>query len=178
MCFAVQPMPHFAENPDRDFSAGYADIEQQRAATTQHEPDPDVRQRICADLLRVVWNEWNCGRARGSAKILLREADLAGRNQIMRNWMARCCAALGLPGASLWSANLRQADLRNTNLHGAKLDHADLRGADLRGADLADDSFWGAHFEGADLPDAKGLTRAQIVASVDANTHLPAALVR
>jgi hypothetical protein len=50
----VQPMPHFAENPDRDFSAGYADIEQQRAATTQHEPDPDVRQRICADLLRVV----------------------------------------------------------------------------------------------------------------------------
>jgi hypothetical protein len=55
------------------FWAGYADIEQQRAATMQHESDPD------ADSLR------NCGRARGSRlsfwgadlrKSLLREADL------------------------------------------------------------------------------------------------------
>jgi uncharacterized protein YjbI with pentapeptide repeats len=72
----------------------------------------------------------------------------------MRNWMARCCA-VSFTGASLWSANLRQAHLGNTNLHGAKLDHADLGGADLRGADLADASFWGALFEGADLPDAE-----------------------
>lgn len=59
-----------------------------------------------------------------------------------------------LPGVTLRSALLRDADLSGTDLTLADLRHADLRGANLRHADLRDADLSGANLHNADLTNA------------------------
>jgi uncharacterized protein YjbI with pentapeptide repeats len=66
-----------------------------------------------------------------------------------------------LPGLSLWSADLREADLSHANLAGADMDHARLRGADLRHARMETASLWQANLRSADLSYAR-LQRAKL----------------
>jgi uncharacterized protein YjbI with pentapeptide repeats len=66
-----------------------------------------------------------------------------------------------LPGVSLWSADLREADLSHANLQGADMAHARLRGANLRHAKMEAASLWQANLRGADLSYA-GLQRAKL----------------
>src|SRR5271163_2442202 len=64
--------------------------------------------------------------------------------------------------ASLWQANLRDADLSYAGLQKAKLDHADLSGANLDNADLTGASLWGARLSGTRLEHAVGITDDQL----------------
>jgi hypothetical protein len=66
-----------------------------------------------------------------------------------------------LPGVSLWSADLREADLSHANLQGADMAHARLRGANLRHAKMEAASLWQANLRSADLSYA-GLQRAKL----------------
>jgi uncharacterized protein YjbI with pentapeptide repeats len=94
-----------------------------------------------------------------------------------------------LHGASLINADLQRkaelvldsADLSDANLTAADFRAADLRGANMRGAVLKDANFEGivlregAELKGADLRDAKGLTKGQLAqARGDAYTQADA----
>ena len=56
-----------------------------------------------------------------------------------------------LRGASLWGANLTEANLRGADLRGANLFRAKLRSADLRGANLYKAKLRSADLRGANL---------------------------
>lgn len=72
-------------------------------------------------------------------------------------------------------AYLRRTDLSGANLEGANLSGANLTDAILRGANLKDAILKGTILRGADLTDAKNLTRAQLeTAIIDDRTRLPA----
>ena len=72
-------------------------------------------------------------------------------------------------------AYLRRTDLSGANLEGANLRGANLTDAILRGANLKDAILKGTILRGADLTDAKNLTRAQLeTAIIDDRTRLPA----
>lgn len=72
-------------------------------------------------------------------------------------------------------AYLRRTDLSNANLEGANLSGANFTDAILRGANFKNAILKGTILRGADLTDAKNLTRAQIeTAIVDGRTQLPA----
>lgn len=80
---------------------------------------------------------------------ILHEAGLIGKGT----------PVIGLSGADLRKAYLRElelknADLRGADMKGANLEKADLSGADLRGADLGGASLRDADLSGADLSDA------------------------
>src|SRR5215468_11595880 len=72
-------------------------------------------------------------------------------------------------------AYLRGTDLSYANLEGANLSGANFTNAILRGANLKNAILKGTILRGADLTDAKNLTRAQIeTAIIDDRTRLPA----
>ena len=72
-------------------------------------------------------------------------------------------------------AYLRRTDLSNANLESANLSGANLTDAILRGANLKNAILKGTILRGADLTDAKNLTRAQLeTAIIDDRTKLPA----
>jgi uncharacterized protein YjbI with pentapeptide repeats len=72
-----------------------------------------------------------------------------------------------LEAASLWQANLRDANLSCADLRRAKLDHAGLSGANLRNADVTEALLWGAQLSGSCVEHAVGLTEGQLK-----NAHL------
>jgi uncharacterized protein YjbI with pentapeptide repeats len=61
---------------------------------------------------------------------------------------------VNLRRASLWGANLSEADLSGAHLEKADLPNADLSGADLSGAHLEKADLTRAHLSGANLSDA------------------------
>ncbi len=84
-----------------------------------------------------------------------------------------------LPGSDLrrahfWEFNLRGANLRGANLEWAVMTFSDLTGADLRGANLTGARLFETNLRGADLREAKGLTREQLKSVImDGHTQLP-----
>ena len=65
--------------------------------------------------------------------------------------------------------------LSNTNLESANLSGADFTSAIFRGANFKNANLTGTILRGADLTDARNLTREQIaVAIIDERTKLPA----
>jgi uncharacterized protein YjbI with pentapeptide repeats len=80
---------------------------------------------------------------------MLHEAGLIGKGT----------PVIGLSGADLREAYLREldlidADLRGADMKGANLEEANLAGADLRGADLRGANLTNAYLDGVDLYDA------------------------
>jgi Pentapeptide repeats (8 copies) len=71
---------------------------------------------------------------------------------------------VGLVGAQLQGAYLREASLQGADLRGARLQGADLRGASLQGADLSDAQLQGADLRKASLHGAD-LRRAELQAA-------------
>jgi len=72
-------------------------------------------------------------------------------------------------------AYLRRTDLSNANLESANLSGANFTDAILRGANFKNAILQGTILSGADLTDAKNLTRAQLAAAIiDERTRLPA----
>ncbi|MGP0059382.1 MAG: pentapeptide repeat-containing protein [Beijerinckiaceae bacterium] len=72
---------------------------------------------------------------------------------------------------------IRRTDLSGANLEGANLSYADCKNAIFRGVNFKDAVLEGTNLVGADLSDARNLTREQLArAIIDDTTILPAAL--
>jgi uncharacterized protein YjbI with pentapeptide repeats len=69
---------------------------------------------------------------------------------------------VGYDGASLYDANLSQADLTNANLTYAWLNNANLSGAEVRGATFSVNTYYG---------EGSGLTTAQLYSSASYQAH-------
>jgi pentapeptide repeat protein len=104
-----------------------------------------------------------------TGKQLLKDTDLTQATLYGADLTEANLEGTDLSGAHLSKADLSDANLRGAKLSGAYLNDTDLSGADLNGADLSDAQgrfesgarMSGAHLEGADLSGAD-LTNAEI----------------
>jgi hypothetical protein len=106
-----------------------------------------VRMLVRARTKEVLW-KLDPHRKRNLLQFLHEAGLIVGNNNI-----------IGLIGADLREAYLKNLDLANVNLEGAdmkkaQLSEADLHGAILRGADLTNADLTNADLEGADLTSA------------------------
>jgi hypothetical protein len=128
----------------------------QRKGREPHEPKP----RTDVQAILTILGRSRPPRAKGlglGQKFDLRLTDLRGAEF----WDAH------LENTDFWGAHLEGAKLWGACLDGAKLEKAHLQGANLKnvslaGAELKDAALDGADLAGADLRDAKGLTRRQV----------------
>jgi hypothetical protein len=112
----------------------------------KHPLDP-LRMLARGRTLNLFW-QLDSKRKRGVLQ-MLREANLIHKET----------SIIGLSGADLRGAYLRQLDLKDTALDGADMKGTNLEKADLSGADLS-----GADLSGANLSGAEGVTNEKLEA--------------
>jgi hypothetical protein len=114
-----------------------------------------VRMLVRARTKEVLW-KLDPHRKRNLLQFLHEAGLIVGNNNI-----------IGLIGADLREAYLKNLDLANVNLEGAdmkkaQLSEADLHGAILRGADLTNADLEGAYLTGAMVADQQLAVRASL----------------
>jgi hypothetical protein len=115
-----------------------------REGLRDEDPLSSIRLLARSRTLHVFW-QLDPKRKRALLQ-MLHEAGLIGRGT----------PVIGLSGADLREAYLRElhlndTDLKGADMKGANLEKADLAGADLRGADLSGANLRNAYLDGADV---------------------------
>jgi uncharacterized protein YjbI with pentapeptide repeats len=139
--------------------------------------DDPVRKRNLVEFLhqaRLIHSELPIVDLRGANlhEVDLSHANLSHANLSHANLRGADLSRANLSHANLSHASLHEADLNLANLSHANLSHAFtieadlsyavLRKTNLSGADLYEANLHGAHLEGADLRDARGVTEEEL----------------